>query len=151
MDMEALVRFYEELTPASLDRFPEFYAEHAGFKDPFNEVRGVAAIRAIFEHMFRQVAEPRFVVLERLVGDHGAVLIWEFHFRAGLRAKGRARLIRGASHLRFGPDGRIACHRDYWDAAEELYMKLPVLGAVMRGLRRAFSADRFPPGPEGRA
>lgn len=27
-------------------------------------------------------------------------------------------------------------HRDYWDAAEELYEKLPVLGDLMRWLRR---------------
>jgi hypothetical protein len=28
-------------------------------------------------------------------------------------------------------------HRDYWDAAEELYEKLPVLGGLMRFLKRA--------------
>ena len=33
------------------------------------------------------------------------------------------------------PDGRIALHRDYWDAAEELYEKLPVLGVLMRWLK----------------
>jgi len=27
-------------------------------------------------------------------------------------------------------------HRDYWDAAGELYAKLPLIGAVMRWLRR---------------
>ena len=32
-------------------------------------------------------------------------------------------------------------HRDYWDAAEELYEKLPVLGALMRLLRRKLAAS----------
>jgi steroid delta-isomerase len=27
-------------------------------------------------------------------------------------------------------------HRDYWDAAEELYEKLPLVGALMRWLKR---------------
>jgi hypothetical protein len=27
-------------------------------------------------------------------------------------------------------------HRDYWDAAEELYEKLPVVGSLMRWLKR---------------
>jgi len=31
---------------------------------------------------------------------------------------------------------RVAVHRDYWDAAEELYEKLPVLGSLMRWLKR---------------
>ena len=45
--------------------------------------------------------------------------------------------IRGATHLRFAADGRVSFHRDYWDAAEELYEKLPLLGSLMRGLKRA--------------
>ena len=31
---------------------------------------------------------------------------------------------------------RITLHRDYWDAAEELYEKLPLLGTLMRWLKR---------------
>ena len=32
--------------------------------------------------------------------------------------------------------GRITLHRDYWDAAEELYEKLPLVGGLMRWLKR---------------
>lgn len=133
MDLDALTRYYQELSPTSLARLPVFYTEHAFFKDPFNEVRGVAAIRRIFEHMFEQVEDPRFVVTERLADENSAMLVWEFRYGNGQR-------IRGVSHLRFADDGRVAYHRDYWDAAEELYLKLPVLGALMRWLRRRLSA-----------
>jgi hypothetical protein len=44
--------------------------------------------------------------------------------------------IRGASHIRFAADGRACYHRDYWDVAEELYEKLPLIGSVMRGLKK---------------
>jgi len=44
--------------------------------------------------------------------------------------------VRGASHLRFDAAGKVVLHRDYWDAAEELYAKLPVLGGLMRYLKR---------------
>ena len=43
MRLDDLVRFFETLTPQSLERFPEFYTADAWFKDPFNEVRGVDA------------------------------------------------------------------------------------------------------------
>ncbi|MGA0584669.1 MAG: nuclear transport factor 2 family protein, partial [Castellaniella sp.] len=36
--------------------------------------------------------------------------------------------------------GLVSFHRDYWDAAEELYEKLPVLGRLMRWLRKTLSA-----------
>ena len=39
------------------------------------------------------------------------------------------------AYLKLAPDGRVRWHRDYWDAAGELYEKLPVIGAVMRWLK----------------
>jgi steroid Delta-isomerase len=45
-------------------------------------------------------------------------------------------VIHGAGHIRFAADGRVVYHRDYWDAAEDLYEKLPVLGILMRWLKR---------------
>lgn len=140
MDIDGLIRFFHELTPASIARFSEYYSADAWFKDPFNEVRGIAAIQRIFSHMYRQVDEPRFVVVEKIVDAGGAMLIWEFHFRVRLWGKGEAQLMRGVSHLRFDSEGKVCYHRDYWDTGEELYMKLPVLGALIRGLRRKLAA-----------
>jgi steroid delta-isomerase len=135
-----LVRFYEELTPASLARFSEFYSEDAYFKDPFNEVRGLPAIRHIFTHMFEKVDEPRFVVTEKVQDQGGAMLVWEFHYRVKLWGGGKTQMMRGASHLKFNAAGKVCFHRDYWDTGEELYMKLPLLGILMRGLQRALAA-----------
>ena len=42
----------------------------------------------------------------------------------------------GASALRFAADGRVTYHRDYWDAAGELYAKLPLVGPLLRFLAR---------------
>ena len=137
MRRDDLVGFFETLTPQSLERFPEFYAADAWFKDPFNEVRGVDAIRHIFEHMFRQVENPRFVVTDRMAEANRAMLVWEFRFSR----QGAPQIIRGTSHLHFDAEGRVIRHRDYWDAAEELYMTLPVIGWLMRRLRRALSAS----------
>ncbi len=140
MNLDALIRFYHDLTSESVARFPDFYADDAWFKDPFNEVRGVAAIQRIFTDMFRQVAEPRFVVTEKVVDAGGAMLVWEFYFRMRLWGRGEAQVMRGVSHLKFDASGKVIYHRDYWDTAEELYMKLPVLGTLMRGLKRALAA-----------
>ena len=139
MNLESLIRFFESITPESVSRFPEFYAENAWFKDPFNEVHGVGAIQRIFSHMFGQVDEPRFVVSEQVAYANGAVLVWTFHYRSRGASKGEEQVIRGVSHLKFDPDGKVIFHRDYWDAAEELYMKLPLLGALMRFLRKRLS------------
>lgn len=131
-----LAAFYQSLTPASLAVLDEHYAADARFKDPFNEVTGTAAIRHIFAHMFATTDVPRFVVTDCIEQGEQAMLGWEFHFAL----RGRALTVRGVTHLRFDADGRVVLHRDYWDAAEELYEKLPVVGGLMRALKRRLSA-----------
>ena len=139
MPLDALIRFYEELTPERVARLPELYAANAWFKDPFNEVRGAEAIQRIFLHMFRQVDVPQFIVTECIEEEHGAMLAWVFHFRPRSWGRGREQAIRGVSHLKFNTEGKVCFHRDYWDAAEELYAKLPLLGGMMRYLQRMLS------------
>lgn len=133
---DRVAAFFEALQPADLERLAELYGPEARFKDPFNDVTGVPAIRHIFEHMFVNLHEPRFVVTERLVQGAQAVLVWEFHFRFKTVRPSEPQCILGASHLRFDEAGLVTLHRDYWDAAEELYEKLPVVGGVMRWLKR---------------
>mgnify|MGYP003599062955 FL=1 len=131
-----LVAFYEHLSVENLAQLGAVYAPHAHFKDPFNEVEGHAAILAIFEHMFVQVDAPRFIVLDSMGQGEQAFLTWEFRFRMKRWLTGE-QCIRGATHVRFDAQGRVLSHRDYWDVAEELYEKLPLLGSFMRMLKRA--------------
>ena len=107
-----IVVFFETLTPASVARCAELYTEDAYFKDPFNEVRGTAAIAGIFGHMYAQLLEPRFVITNRVVEGDQAWLSWDFHFRFRRFSPEVAQTIRGATHLRLAPDGRIQWHRD---------------------------------------
>jgi len=130
------VRFYESLSPEALADLGTLYTDDARFKDPFNAVRGVPAIRGIFEHMYTSLHAPRFVVTGRVVDGAQCFLVWEFRFRFRRFDTRTEQVVHGGSHLRFAPDGRICDHRDYWDAAEELYEKLPLVGGLMRWLKR---------------
>jgi steroid delta-isomerase len=134
--LDALLEFYQTLAPERIAEFDEFYAVNAYFKDPFNEVRRLDDIKEIFSRMFRQVADPRFVVKEHVGDMRGLFLVWDMSFRMKSWQPRVSQIIRGVSHLRFGADGKVVYHRDYWDTGEELYAKLPLLGAGVRLLRR---------------
>lgn len=131
-----IVAFFEHLDPADAERIGEYYAPDASFRDPFNDVRGVAEIARVFRDMFEQLADCRFVITETIVDGNRAFLVWDFTFRFRRWRPNAVQKIRGVSHVRFAPDGKVAYHRDYWDAAEELYAKLPVIGPLMRFLQR---------------
>jgi steroid delta-isomerase len=107
--------------------------------DPFNDVRGIDAIARVYARMFDQLEDCRVVITESLAESRSALLVWDFRFRIRRWRPRTMQTIHGATQLRFAPDGKVAHHRDYWDAAEELYAKLPLIGPVLRGLRK-FSA-----------
>ena len=139
-NIDDLVRWFESLTPESAQEVERYYTADAYFKDPFNELRGTDAIGRVFIHMFEQVNQPKFRVTGRWQSGEGAVLLWDFTFRMKL-GPAALQTIRGATHLRFAADGRVEWHRDYWDPAEELYEKLPLVGALMRFLRRRMRSE----------
>lgn len=134
--VDRAIALFETLTPAAVLRLGDVYAANARFKDPFNDVQGVPAIQAIFTHMFDTLEQPRFVVTGRVVQGTQCFLTWDFLFAFQRFDKGVTQTVRGASHLVLDDAGRITLHRDYWDAAEELYEKLPVVGTLMRWLKR---------------
>ena len=131
-----VVTFFETLTPDSVAGIGQIYDGQARFKDPFNDVTGVPAIKRIFDPMFASLHEPRFVVTQQVVQGDQCFLTWEFHFRFRTYRPAQHQIILGASHLVFASTGLVTLHRDYWDAAEELYEKLPLLGSAMRWLKR---------------
>lgn len=133
--LREVVGYFESMSMASLAQLGSIYTPDAQFKDPFNDVRGLPAVTAIYAHMFTTLESPRFVIRQAVLQGSEAFLIWDFSFsrRGGSAA---AMSLHGATHLSFDADGRIARHRDYWDTGEELYAKLPLIGAVVRWLAR---------------
>ncbi|WP_432378154.1 nuclear transport factor 2 family protein [Duganella sp. P38] len=133
--LNPLLEWYATLAPHTVGRVCEFYAADAQFRDPFNDVRGVPAIEAVLRHMFAHSDNPRFVIGERIVQGQQAFVTWTFL----CTLRGKEYEVVGGTHFRFNEHGLVTLHRDYWDAAEELLQKLPLVGAPIRWLRRRFA------------
>jgi len=134
--LQRLIRFFEQIDVSNVGQLSQVYTPDAFFKDPFNEVQGLAAIERIFAHMFESLDEPHFIVTEHLLQGSQCFLVWDFHFRFKRFDTQTLQTVRGGTHLVFNDAGLVTLHRDYWDAAEELYEKLPVVGGLMRWLKR---------------
>jgi len=135
---DELAEWFETLSPVSLQSIAKVYAPSATFRDPFNDVRGVESVRQVYQHMFETLVEPRFVITSKVIESASAFMTWRFLFML----RGKAYAIEGGTHFVVDEQGLIVIHRDYWDAAQELYEKIPVLGAVLRGLRRKLSVAK---------
>jgi steroid delta-isomerase len=130
-----IAQWFQTLTPASLERVGDIYASDIVFIDPFNHLTGLPSVRAVYQHMFDTLESPRFVVTTTVSNEHQAFMTWDFLFKC----RGQAQKISGCTQFELNDQGLIVLHRDYWDAAQQVYEKVPVLGAILRMIRRKLS------------
>ena len=130
-------RYLEDLSSATLGDLEAYVTADVRFKDPFNDVRGVDAMRRTFQHMFENVQHVKFHA--RDMASEGLMCFMSWHFVGTLRGKPWA--FDGVSIIRFNEDGRVTEHIDHWDAASEFYEQLPFIGSLLAFLRRRLSVE----------
>ena len=129
--LNSYIIFFEQMKREDLVRLPEFFADQARFKDPFNDVTGIEQINKVFHHMFEVLDTPKFIIYEAVLESDVAYIKW--NFTGDSNAK-QLKLV-GLSRVVFNDRGLVSEHVDYWDASEQFYMKLPVIGSILRFIR----------------
>ena len=133
-NLQRYATFFEELSADNLIKLSGVMTEDIHFIDPFNDVRGLAKVEKIFEHMFSNLEKPQFTVSHMGMADNGqplGFLRWELDSLLS----GKPYRIVGMSEVSFAADGRVSLHVDHWDAAQQFYERLPVIGGVLRMVR----------------
>ena len=129
---ERYAAFLEAVTPTGLERLEELCAPEVRFRDPFNDVTGVAAFRRVLEKMFADVGQPDFVITGRALDGERLLLRWRF---SAAGPGGAPLAFDGMSDIRFDAAGRVVAHSDFWDAGL-VYEKIPVLRSLVRLVKR---------------
>lgn len=127
--------YLETLTPSALARLADYVADDVRFRDPFNDVVGRVAMERVLRDMFNRIDDIRFVVRHCLNDSDVCLMAWRFEGRTPSIALD----FDGTSVVRFAQDGRVIEHVDHWDAAGAVYAHVPLVGTVLRGLRRRLS------------
>lgn len=131
--------FYETLlahTPK--ENYALFFDEDSHFEDPFQKVQGLEAIHAIFVDMYSKLHNPRFIIGEVVCSDEVAYIKWDFIY--AMTPKNQEQSFTGVSRVTFSKNGKIATHTDYWDAGQHVYEKIPLLGSLIRLIKRKLHA-----------
>jgi predicted ester cyclase len=129
---------FATLTPETLHRLDEVTAEAIRFRDPFHEVVGRDALRRVLARMFTAIPDARFTILHRAGDRRICLVLWRFEGHLG--PNGRALRFDGTSVLHLDDAGRVDSHVDHWDAAAVFYEPLPVIGPILRWIRRRIAA-----------
>ena len=94
-------------------------------------------LRHLFIDMFKNTKNPRTEVTDLFGGRRRWIVKWRF--QAGLPLIGALDVV-GLSELLLAEDGRVASHIDYWDSGPTIYGKLPIVGGIVRSVRKRMSA-----------
>ena len=126
---------FAALDKDNLARLGELYSDDAVFRDPLHEVRGLANLRLYFAELYANVSELRFDFhgFDQVRPGEG-YLRWTMSYRHPRLAAGQLIRVEGCSHLLW--TDKVHHHRDFFDAGSLLYEHLPLLGQLIRWLKR---------------
>lgn len=108
------------------------------FRDPFNDLHGLPAVEKTFTKLYGMIRDIDITVHDRAFGaarTHGSVCYLRWTFAYSLRS-GKRLSIEGVSEIHLTPDGRASVHLDHWDAAGQVYERFPVIGSILRTIRK---------------
>jgi hypothetical protein len=116
-------------TPMPLDGL---YDPAVRFDDPVQRLRGIVALKEYFERLNSRIEWAELEFTEQAVAQDGATLEWVMTVcPRGLRRPVR---VAGVSVLRYGQ--KITRQRDYYDLGAMVYEQVPLLGGLVRGLKK---------------
>ena len=125
-------RYLETLRPETLPELLKYVSADVHFQDPFNDVHGIDAMAEIFRHMFELVGPVRFTVYQAQAAGRVGLFSWRFEGQLF----GKPWVFNGTSVITFDEDGMVIVHIDHWDAAQNFYERLPLIGWLFAWLSR---------------
>jgi steroid delta-isomerase len=131
-----LLFFFQSLSEDELKQCDVLFSTVVHFKDPFNDVRGIAAVKRIFQHMFDLCEVSRFEVHDCCGHNGQGYIMWTFHYK--VKGRGEQRTIKGMSHVTFNVEGEVTEHIDYWGSGKQIYEFMPMIGWLLRQVRELF-------------
>jgi limonene-1,2-epoxide hydrolase len=112
------------------------YAENAYFRDVYKTVQGRDSIEAYFLKSAETIHECTFDIQDIAVHEGNYYFRWIMHLTTK-RWKDQPITAVGMSHVRFDKEGMVIFHQDYWDSSI-IYEKVPIMGSVIRWIKRQF-------------
>lgn len=133
---ETIRRFFNELTSENMHLVDQFYAQDVVFADPVGSISGRPALRGYYAHMYKPVTQISFDFPHIQVQGDEAFATWKMTFSSKKLKRGQLLTVDGVSHIRFNADGLVNYHRDYFDMGAMVYDHVPLVGCVIRYIKK---------------
>jgi len=136
--LQTFATFFSSFAPGRVDELLHLtYSQDVYFNDTLKTVRGRANLAHYLRESAAAVEDCRVTIEDSTRTADGDYLVrWKMMIRFKKLRRGVDTWTVGVSHLRFDAEGRVAYHQDYWNAADGIYEHVPLLGWMIRALKR---------------
>lgn len=107
------------------------------FIDPFNHTQGKTNYQKVLEAALHDSLDMKFTIKETIRNENVAYLSWNYRFKPRNKILGDDEIsLDGMSEIKISDSGLISYHRDYWDVSSTIYERIPVIGYILKKLRK---------------
>ena len=129
--------FFNSLNKDTMNLVDEFYDENAGFQDPVVCYTERKQIKNYYAHLYNDLESIHFEFLDEIKQGDSEALVWKMIVQTKNLNAGKPVVVHGISQLKFGGrEGKVIYHRDYFDMGAFIYEYIPVLGQVIKMVKR---------------
>lgn len=129
------IQVYQSLGTDNLASLKSIYHPNVAFADPLHKISGFDQLLNYFDHLYSNLTECSFVVTDVIESDDEAAIYWNMTYCHKQLNKSKAIYVEGHSRLKMRDD-LVIFHRDYLDVGEMLYENIPLLGPLVKAVKR---------------
>lgn len=133
--------FFKKLNKETMHLVDEFYDEDVLFCDPIVELKNRQQVKDYYINMYNNVQSISWDIPDEIRAGNDCTLVWKMTLTAKNFNKGQPVIVDGVSVIKFGgKEGKAIYHRDYFDLGAFVYEGIPVLGGLVRFVKRKMAS-----------
>jgi hypothetical protein len=129
------VKVYQTLSTDNLDLLSMIYHQEVIFIDPIHKLEGFDNLSAYFTSLYENLSSCEFVINNVISQGNQAAIYWTMSYQHPKLNKGNVVSVFGHSHIK-GHEDKVIYHRDYLDLGSMLYEQLPLLGKIIKLIKK---------------
>lgn len=128
--------FYTDLASMQVSELCHIYSNNVTFIDPIAEHQGISAVENYFSKLLHNAKHCRFEIHSNESTENNKYIVtWTMEFTSSRMKNGTPIRVDGLSHLQV-TDDKITFHRDYYDLGQMIYENIPLLGRIVKKVKR---------------
>jgi len=127
-------RIYQNLNHQNLHQLKDVYSDDIEFIDAVESMQGIEELTRYFQHLYQNMKYCHFHIEHLIEQKNQASIVWKMEYAHHKINGGKKVIVEGSSFLKFSE--KIDYHRDFVDMGQMLYEQLPLVGPVIKTIKR---------------